>query len=40
MRTAHERTLAAWQALHITQGFYMEKPVHRAPLVPLAHRRI
>jgi hypothetical protein len=39
-RSAHERTLAAWRTLHITQGFYMEKAVHRAPLVPLAHRRI
>lgn len=39
-RDAHSRTLAAWEALHITEGFYMDKAVHRAPLVPLAHRRI
>lgn len=39
-RDAHARTLAAWEALHITEGFYMDKAVHRAPLVPLAHRRI
>jgi hypothetical protein len=39
-RDAHSRTLAAWEALHITEGFYMDKAVHRAPLVSLAHRRI
>lgn len=38
-RSAHERTLAVWDALHINEGYFMEKPARPAPSAHLAYRR-